>query len=212
MPADIGLFEAIYTQKAIRRLKPDPVPDELVRKLIDAAIRAPSGGNRQPWAFVVIRDSDSKRKIGEWYLDAWNQTYGAIPEEARAQFRGSFARTYRSAEHLAHHLAEAPVLILVCASDVGVPGSAAAASMYGSIFPAVQNLLLAARGLELGAALTTLHKLHEADVKALLGIPDNVETVALIPVGYPAGKYGPASRRPVEEVLHTERWGTAARP
>lgn len=210
MPDEIGLFEAMYTQKALRRLKPDPVPDDLVRKLIDAAIRAPSGGNRQPWAFVVIRDAETKRKIGEWYRDAWDKTYGAIPKETRDQFEGSFARTYRSAEHLAFHLAEAPVHILVCTHGVAVPGNAASASLYGSIFPAVQNLLLAARGLELGASLTTLHKLHEAEVKSLLGIPDDVETVALIPVGYPRGKYGPAQRRPVEEVMYHERWGANA--
>ncbi len=207
MPDEIGLFEAMYTQKALRRLKPDPVPDELVRKLLDAAVRAPSGGNRQPWAFIVIRDAEAKRKIGAWYRDAWDKTYGAIPKEQRDQFEGSFARTYRSAEHLAFHLAEAPVLILVCAHGVHVPGNAASASQYGSIFPAVQNLLLAARGLELGASLTTLHKLHEAEVKEMLGVPDDVETVALIPVGYPAGRYGPAPRRPVEEVTHYERWG-----
>ena len=210
MPDEIGLFEAMYTQKALRRLKPDPVPEDLIRKLIDAAIRAPSGGNRQPWAFVVIRDAETKRKIGEWYRDAWDKTYGAIPQETRDQFEGSFARTYRSAEHLAFHLAEAPVHILVCTHGVPVPGNAASASQYGSIFPAVQNLLLAARGLELGASLTTLHKLHEAEVKELLGIPNDVETVALIPVGYPKGKYGPAERRPVEEVMYHERWGATA--
>jgi nitroreductase len=207
MPDEIGLFEAMYTQKALRRLKPDPVPDDMIRKLIDAAIRAPSGGNRQPWGFVVVRDGEAKRKIGEWYRDSWNKTYGAIPQEQRDRFEGSFARTYRSAEHLAFHLSEAPVHIFVCTQGVQVPGSAAGASNYGSIFPAVQNLLLAARGLGLGASLTTLHKLHEAEVKELLGIPDDVETVALVPVGYPRGKYGPAERRPVEEVMYFERWG-----
>jgi nitroreductase len=203
----IGLFEAIYTQKAIRRLKPDPVPDELLTRLIEAATKAPSGGNRQPWAFIVIKDHGSRSKIGEWYRDAWDNTYGRIPEEQRTA-NEAFARVYRSAEHLAHHLAEAPVFIMVCARDMppGLAG-AAAASHYGSIFPAVQNLLLAARGLGLGATLTTLHKLHDAEVKELLGLPANTETVALIPIGYPRGKYGPKVSRPVEEVVHYERWG-----
>jgi nitroreductase len=207
-PPDIGLFEAIYTQKAIRRLRPDPVPDELIDKLLDAAIRAPSGGDRQPWAFVVIREAATKRKVGEWYLDAWNRTYGAIPQETRTQFPDAFGRVYRSAEHLALHMAEVPVMILVCARDAppASAGEAAIASHYGSIFPAVQNLLLAARGLGLGAALTTLHKLHEAEVKELLGMPAKAETVALIPVGYPRGKYGPNRRRPVADVVHRDRW------
>ena len=207
MSDEIGLFEAMYTQKAIRRLKPDAVPDELVRKLIEAATKAPSGGDRQPWAFIVIRDAASKKKIGEWYRDAWDKTYGQIPPDARGQLDERTKRVYGSAEHLALHLAEAPVFILACLT--GMPRMApgiASASHYGSIFPAVQNLLLAARGLGLGATLTTLHKLHEDDVKQLLGIPEDVETVALIPVGYPIGKYGPTKRRPVDEVLHNERW------
>jgi nitroreductase len=208
MSTDIGLFEAIYSQRAIRRLKPDPVPDDLIHKLIEAATKAPSGGNRQPWAFIVIRDRATKEKLGEWYLDAWNRTYGAIPEDQRAQLQG-MARVYRAADHLAHHLSEAPVLILACARDAPPPGGPSGASHHGSLFPAVQNLLLAARGLGLGASLTTLHKGHEREVKELLGIPETVETVALIPVGYPIGKYGPTTRRPVEEVLHLERWNGA---
>lgn len=203
MSDEIGLFEAMYSQRAIRRLKPDPVSDDLVQKLIEAATKAPSGGNRQPWAFIVIRDEATKQKIGEWYSDAWNKTYGAIPEGQRSQGPPSAARTYRAAEHLAHHISEVPVLILVCAR--GRPASGVA-GQYGSIFPAVQNLLLAARGLGLGASLTTLHKLHEADIKDLLGIPDTAETIALIPVGYPRGKYGPTTRLPVEKVMHKERW------
>ena len=159
----------------------------------------------QPWAFIVIRDPQTKGTIGEWYLDGWNRTYGAIPQEARARIP-AMRRVYRSAEHLAHHLAEAPVLILVCARDGPPPGGASAGAHYGSIFPAVQNLLLAARGLGLGASLTTLYKAHEAEVKALLSIPETVETVALIPVGHPIGRYGPTTRRAVDEVTHDERW------
>jgi len=208
MSEEIGLFEAMYSQRTLRRLRPDPVPDDLIRKLIDAAIRAPNGGNRQPWAFVVVRDGEAKRRIGEWYLDAWNRTYGVLPQEARSRLPPTMSRAYRSAEHLAHHLAEAPVFIMVCAKTPVFPGGepAVVAIHYGSIFPAVQNLLLAARGLGLGAALTTLHKLHEGEVKELLGIPEKVETVALIPVGYPVDKYGPTTRLPVEKVMHLERW------
>jgi nitroreductase len=204
---EIGLFEAMYSQKAIRRLKPDPVPDDLVTKLLEAATKAPSGGNRQPWSFIVIRSEESKKQLGVWYRDAWDRTYGRLPQEARTTDE-AFARVYRSAEHLAFHLAEAPVMIMVCAIEMPAGlGGAAASSHYGSIYPAVQNLLLAARGLGLGATLTTLHKFHEDEVKALLGIPANAETVTLIPIGYPRGKYGPTARKPLEEVAFSERWG-----
>ena len=208
MPDEIGLFEAIYSQRAIRKLKPDPVSDELVHKLIEAATKAPSGGNREPWAFLVVRNEASKKKIGEWYLDAWNRTYGQIDVEGR-QLPDSMKRVFGAAEHLAHHLSEVPVMIFVCLRDAPPAGSPHAAGLYGSIYPAVQNLLLAARGLGLGASLTTLHKGHEQEVKELLGIPETVETVALIPVGHPIGRYGPTTRRPVEEVTHHERWDQA---
>ncbi|MDZ4277523.1 MAG: nitroreductase family protein [Dehalococcoidia bacterium] len=211
MSDEMGLFEAMYSQRALRRLKPGAVPDELVRRLIEAATKAPSGGNREPWAFMVIRDAASKEKIGEWYLDAWNKTYGVIPDDTRANFPKAFARVYRSAEHLAHHVSEVPVLILVCARDAPQPDApqAAVVSYYGSVYPAVQNLLLAARGLGLAATLTTLHKLHEDEVKALLGIPETAQTIALIPVGYPVDKFGPTTRRPPEEVTHYERWDSS---
>jgi nitroreductase len=208
MADEIGLFEAMYTQRTLRRYKPDAVPDELVRRLVEAATKAPSGGNRQPWNFIVIRDAESKRKLGEWYRDAWDRTYGQIAPEQRAALPGAMRRVVGSAEHLAYHLAETPVLILACLRDMPVAAlaGAAASSAYGSIFPAVQNLLLAARGLGLGAALTTLHKMHDAEVKELLGIPEGVETVALIPVGYPLDAYGPTTRVPVDKVLYYERW------
>ncbi len=209
MATEIGLFEAMYSQRALRRLKPDAVSDKLVHQLIEAATQAPSGGNRQPWAFVVIRSPATKAKLGGWYLDAWNKTYGALSDEQRAQFRGSMARVYASAEYLAQHFGEVPVLILVCLRDAPPPGGFLAASHYGSVFPAVQNLLLAARGLGLGATLTTLHKLHDAEVKELVGLPEQVETIELIPVGYPVGKYGPTNRVPVDEVMHLERWDAA---
>jgi nitroreductase len=211
MADEMGLFEAMYSQRAIRRLKPDPVPDELVHRLIEAATKAPSGGNREPWAFLVIRDENSKRKIGEWYLDAWNKTYGQIPDEQMNALPDRMKRIVGSAEYLAHHVGEAPVMILVCVKDAPPPGGFISSSHYGSIFPAVQNLLLAARGLGLGASLTTLHKLHEDDVKALLDIPATVETIALIPIGHPRGRYGPTRRRPVEEVTYHERWGASQR-
>ncbi|MEX0786601.1 MAG: nitroreductase family protein, partial [Dehalococcoidia bacterium] len=194
MPDDIGLFEAIYTQRAIRRLKPDPVSDELVHKLIEAATKAPNGGATEPWAFLVVRDAAAKKQIGAWYLDAWNNTYGRMSDQDRERAGERFGKLFANAASLAGRIAEAPVWIIVCARGVQ-PGSNPGAGFYGSVYPAVQNLLLAARGLGLGATLTTLHKLHETEVKELLGIPADVETVALIPIGHPRGKYGPTTRR-----------------
>lgn len=209
MSEEIGLFEAIYTQKAMRRLRPGPVPDELVRKTIDAAIRAPSGGNRQPWNFVVIRDPETKSAIADYYKRSWDASYGAMPPDALERMDEQARRNYRSARYLAEHLAEVPVLILVCLRNAPPPGTpdVVRASHYGSIFPAVQNLMLAARGLGLGTALTTLHRAYEREIKELLGIPENVETVALIPMGWPRGRFGPAARLPVEKVTYYERWG-----
>ena len=203
MSEDLGLFEAIYTLRAMRRLKPDPVPEEALWKVLEAATRAPSGANVQPWNFVVIRDAATKAKIAEYYRDAWDNTYGRQREAMLANPAQS--RTYRSAEYLAHHLAEMPVLILICSR--GPIGNG------GSIFPAVQNLMLAARGLGLGTSLTSLHRLHEAEIKALLDIPAEVETAALIPLGYPRGKFGAGPRRPVEQVAYWDKWSaTKERP
>ena len=202
----MDIFEAIYTLRAMRRLKTDPVPEELVWKVLDAAIRAPSGGNLQPWRFVVVTDAAKKAKIGEWYLDGWNKMYG--PRRDVPITDPAAARTFKSADHLANHIAEAPVLIFAT-----VMSNMASVSGAGpNIFPAVQNLMLAARALGLGTTLTTLHKHHDADVKELLGIPDGVETMALIPMGWPKGKFGSGPRRPVEEVTHWDAWGTKREP
>jgi nitroreductase len=201
----MDIFEAINSQRAMRRLKPDPVPEELIWKLLDAAVKAPSGGNRQPWNFIVIRDDETKAKIAEYYLDSWNKSYGLIKQAAMAS--PDTARTYASAEHLANHLAEVPVLII---ATVNLSGVAPVSPPAASIYPAVQNLMLAARALGLGTTLTTFHRTHEAEVKQLLGVPEGVDTMALIPLGYPVGKFGPTNRIPTEKVVYWEKWGQAA--
>ncbi len=196
------LHEAIYSLRAMRRLKTDPVPEDLIWKVLDAAIRAPSGGNRQPWNFIVVTDAEKKKKIAEWYLDGWNAVYGAA--QGAMQAEGDQARTLRSADHLANHLAEAPVFII---PTVRASGVAAVSGMGSSIFPAVQNLMLAARAEGLGTTLTTLHKTHEAEVKKLLGVPEGVETMCLIPMGWPKGNFGAGPRLPVEKVTYWDGWG-----
>ena len=199
MSDDIGLFEAMNTQRAIRHLKPDPVPDELIDRLIEAAIKAPSGTNQQGWSFIVVRDADLRSKLGDIYQKAGRE---AIP---RIQYvEAENPRLFNSAVYLVDHLGEAPVLILACIKHSRSTGLTTGASIY----PAVQNILLAARALGLGSVLTTFHKAYEDEVKELLGIPDDVETAALLPVGFLADgvKYGPTNRRSAAEVTHLDRW------
>ena len=197
----VDLFEAIHSQRAIRNFKPDPVSEESVREMLDAAIRAPSGGNRQPWLFLVIRDPDLKRQIGAFYKRAFDEAYGPTTQQDTLQ-----TPVRLSATRLSEHMAEVPVLIMACVQHDGSPSTMTRGS---SIYPAVQNLMLAARALGLGTVITTLHKRYEEQVKGLLGIPDNVETAALIPLGYPDGgdHFGGSRRLPVEEVTFRDRWG-----
>ena len=201
MPEDIGLFEAMYTQRALRYIKPDPIPDDLVSQVINAGIRAPNGGNQQRWGFVVIKDRETKQKIAERYKNTDR------PAHTRPADTSS-SRNDRSATHLAEHLADVPVLILACCSR---PGSGASDIGHGaSIYPAVQNMLLAARGLGLASVLTTRPRRgFELEIKEWLGIPSEFDTAALLPLGYPADgySYGPTTRRPMEEVTYSEKWG-----
>jgi nitroreductase len=197
---NMSLFDAIYSQRAIRHFSAQPVSDEAIATMLNAAIHAPSGGNRQPWRFLVIRDADLKRRLGQWYLAAW-QTAIADME--------AITQPYRHGAELAQHMATVPVLILACI-DHGTAGRGPGPITRGaSIYPAIQNLLLAARALGLGTVLTTLHTQYEREIKALLHIPETVETAALIPVGYPAegSHFGRARRRPLSEVVFHERWG-----
>jgi nitroreductase len=171
--------------------------------VLEAATKAPSGGNRQPWNFIVVRDMETKRGLAEYYRRAWEQTYGKAPPPQSAESAAGLGPAYRSAEYLAHHLADVPVLIIVTSRGGGVGASPSGASIY----PAVQNLMLAARALDLGSAITTLHRMYEREVKELLGIPEDVDTMALIHIGRPAGRFGPPRRLPVEKVTYWERLG-----
>jgi nitroreductase len=217
MSSEIGVFEAMYQLRAMRRFKPDPVPDELIWKILEAGTKAPSGSNSQVWRFIVVRDGDGKRFIQERYKRAWDLYAQANLEAAAknpppAEELGPRLRMARAAAELAERLHEAPVLLLVCmvprADLPTVEGRRRSpAGLYASVFPAVQNILLAVRALGLGSVLTTLHLLYEDEIKERLGIPAEVDTVALLPIGYPKGKFGPTRRRPVHEVTYWERWG-----
>ena len=199
--SDISLNDAIYSQRAIRKFENRPVSEELVYQVLDAAIRAPSGGNRQPWAFIVIRDVTKKQQIAKLYKSSFEQAYGSPSQNQRL---GN--QVYNSANYLAHHMSECPVLILACVQH---DGSASSMSRGSSIYPAVQNLMLYARALGLGTVITTLHKRYENEIKSILGIPENVETAALIPMGYLGADehFGGSRRVPVESVTFRDTWG-----
>ena len=205
----MDFFDVVTTQRAMRRLKPDPIPDAALRQIMDAAICAPSGGNRQGWSFLVIRDSAKRARLGELYREAWGELmklpyYAGAAKEPPDSPAG---KMLASARYLGEHLGEAPVLILACiALDPGVKPTVTTGA---SIYPAAQNIMLAARALGIGSCVTTIHKFRDAQVKELLGIPADVETAALIPLGYPLGRFGRPPRRPLGEVAFADRWGEA---
>lgn len=211
----MDVLEAMRTCRTVRRLRPDPLPDELLRKVLTAATWAPSGGNRQPWRFVVVRDAELKRRLAALYLPIWRAFSGAyvarlaaLPPDSRARQE----RMLRSADHLAEHFGEAPVIVVVCVSidDLAITDAGLdRPSVVGgaSIYPAVQNLILACRALGLGAALTTLLCQEEREVRELLAIPSGWATCAHLPIGFPEGRgHGPVERRPVERVAFLDRW------
>lgn len=203
MGEDIGLFEAIYSQRALRYIAPDPIPDALIRKVLEAGTKAPSGGNQQRWRFIVIKDPTTKRWIQERYRTTDRPAH-APPRDAGEV--ATMTRNDAAANHLADHLHEVPVLILCCLQHDGSPSDI---NRGASIYPAVQNMLLAARGLGLASVLTTRPRRgFEREIKEKLGIPENVDTAALLPLGYPAAgkRYGPTNRRPVEDVTFNEVW------
>jgi nitroreductase len=222
---DVALFEAIYTARALRRLKPDPVPDDVITRVLDAAIRAPSGGNAQNWAFIVVRDAEKRRQLGAIYRKASDEVsaiYAARGKPAHMT-QDQFDRLMAAGAHLWHHLGDAPVLLVPCLTTREMPPPAAlpppvqarypAHLAYqerirgASIYPAVQNIILACRGLGLGTVITTNHLLYEDDVRAVLDIPSDAFTFALMPIGYPRGSYGPLARKPVNEVAYADGWG-----
>ena len=208
--AGMDVLEAIYTTRAMRRLKPDPIPDDVLRAILDAAIRAPSGGNQQPWSFVVVRDPELRKKLQELYkplidaLFAPGGPYAGLVDVEDPELREQNRRVRSSALYLGNHLHEAPVILIAC---IRTGGQRTNITTGSSIYPAVQNLMLAARAFGVGSTLTTIHRMRQDEMRALLGIPADVETAALIPLGYPRGRWGVAQRRPLEDVVFVDRWG-----
>jgi len=213
MPEDPGLFEVMYTTRAMRRLKPDPVPEELLVKLVDAASQAASGSNQQNARYIVVRDPAIRAKLAELNMKtfvAYTSPQGARPAALPHQDAEKRARMLDAVRWQAEHFAEIPAHIIAClefASPISSTSSfAAGAGSGGSIWPGVQNLLLAARALGLGATPTTFALADRAAAKELLNLPPNIEPFCLIPVGYPMGRFGPVTRKPVSEIMRWDRW------
>ncbi len=222
---DAPIFPVMSTMRAMRRLKPDPVPDELLERLVEAATWAPSGGNLQAFEFVVVTDRATMaelavlwRRCVDLYVDTIARDSPTANEKVRAAVRFQ-----------AEHFHETPAVIVACYRDRprrpetalriarGLPATDAAKVVprlpriavlgdASSVYPGVQNLLLAARALGLAANLTSWHLLLEHEFKHVLGIPRGVSTFALIPIGWPRGRFGPVTRRPAREVIHRDRW------
>ena len=213
--SDIGLFEAIDTQRSLRRFSNAPVSEDTIRRLLEAARKAPSPTNSQPWAFIVVRDASTRRALAEIYAKAWGfakQFYGD-PAKARDEPERLMLE---ATDRLASVLDEAPVFINCCLdrSRLGpmvtpdLQTILEPSSAYGAVWAAVQNILLAARGLNLAAVPTNLTRLLDHEVRPILGMPDHVETVILIALGHPQNpNYGPPRRRAFGEIAHAELWG-----
>lgn len=204
---DIKLLEGLRTTRAIRRLLPGPVPPALIRKVCEAATFAPSGGNRQPWKFVAVSEPERKRWVADRYRPAFLQYIAPAVKAAESpDYPERKRRNQLSAIYLAEHMAEVPVLLFVAG------WTRRGEAQLQALMPCVQNLLLACRAVGLGASLTSLHRSFGAECDRWLGLPEGCPSCALIPIGWPRGKYGTPPRRPVDESLFWERYDAAKDP
>lgn len=202
--------EAATTQRAVRRVLPDPVDERIVLRCIELALEAPTGSNGQNWQFVVVTDRELKERFAVQYRRSWG-IYGRLGERLRGGDEQT-ARILRSVKWQVDHFADIPVLVVCCLG----PGSKVpffpnppmvASSHYGSIYPSVQNLLLAARTIGLGASLITLPLWSHTIARQILGLPLTVEPCCMVTLGWAKGRYGRKPRKPVEAVVHRDRYG-----
>lgn len=200
------LFDIIGSTRAMRRLKPDPIPDDLVQRVLEAGVAGPSPSNQQRWRFIVVKDPAVKAAVQKYYARAFEES--VVPNHLKSSpppnvSEEQFQRTFKAVTYLTEHFHEAPVWIVACLQDGPTPGRGAGASIY----PAVQNMLLAARALGLGATLTSRHMLFAEEVDAIFGLPADAHSYAIIPLGYPMGRFGPTRRASLEQVTFADRWG-----
>lgn len=211
---DMPLAEAMMTQRAVRRVLPGPVDDAVVLKCIELALRAPTGNDAQNWEFVVVKDRRVKEKLARRYRQAWRVQRGVVLRRAVARDE-SMARIARAIQWQVDHFTEIPVLVVACLRLGARKGRlplvrmphVAESGYWGSIYPSVQNLLLAARAVGLGASLITLPLWSVASARRTLDLPHAVTPCCIVPLGWPRGRYGPTTRTPVEQVTHLDAYG-----
>jgi nitroreductase len=203
---DVPLLEGIRTTRAIRRLKPDPVPPELIRKVCEAGTFAPSGGNRQPWFFIAVTEPERKAWVAERYRAVFRSYIAHAVEAAKdPSYPEAKRRNMRSAIHLAEHFHQVPVLLFVAG------WTRRGAQQTQALFPAIQNVLLACRAVGLGASLTTIHTTFREECDRWLGLPEDCPSCALLPIGWPAIPYRRPVRRSIDESLCWERFDRPVR-
>jgi nitroreductase len=210
---DMPLLDAMMTQRAVRRVLPDPVDDAIVLKCIELALRAPTGSNGQNWEFVVVKDRRVKEQLGRRYRQAWS-LYGGIARRIAAGDE-SMQKIVRAVQWQVDHFSEIPVFVVACLrGGMRVPylptPFVGESSYFGSIYPSAQNLLLAARAMGLGASLITMPLWSVTSARKILGLPLSVTPCCIVPLGWPRGRYGPTTRKPVDEVAHLDSYGNRA--
>lgn len=212
------LYDVMSTLRAVRKLRPDPIPADVLERVLQAACWAPTGGNAQPWRVVVVTDAAVKAQLQAIYQPEWAR-YSAgfmkmmagLPDEELAKWQ----RVTVAGDHLAEHLHEVPAIMVFCANPAMMAITDAdldRVSMVGggSVYPAVQNAMLACVEEGLGCTLTTLHCLREPEIKDVLGVPDDWATAAMVPIGYPVGRgHGPITRQPPSTMAYRNSFGTA---
>jgi nitroreductase len=203
------LEAVLETQRAVRKVRPDPVDDRIVLRCIELALKAPTGSNGQNWEFVVVKDRATKARLARTYRAAWS-VYGGVGRRVVAGDE-SMRKVLDAVAWQVEHFEDIPVLVVACLRGARLPlvpvPPIAATSYYGSIYPSVQNLLLAARAMGLGASLITLPLLSVTTARRALGLPMSVMPACVVPLGWPRGRYGPTTRRPVGDVVHLDRYG-----
>ena len=206
------LLEAIATTRAIRRYRDEPIPEEDLATILWHATRAPSGSNRQPFRFLVLRDGpvarEAKAVLGRAFREMWQVKVDqdGYDEGSGGDDSSPKARMARTMQHFVDHFEATPVVVLPCMVRYRDPSAIDGASVY----PACQNLLLAARALGYGGVMTTWHLVVEQELRTLLGIPEGIFMAATIPLGRPAGRHGPVRRRPLGELVYEDRWNATA--
>lgn len=204
----MDLFDAMTGMRAMRRLEPDPVPDDVLRDVLRLATHAPSGVNAYNLRWVVVRDPAKKRTIADLYARAWAGYQSAKQSVPAGQTADIVERTNRAMDWQVAHLHEAPLLIFACMAGARpfLRHRVMGRSVNGQVWVAVENLMLACRAKGLGATITTLHLAFEDEIDAVLGLPDDAASFAMIPVGYPIGRFGPTRGVPVDTVLRWDSW------